>query len=240
MLLPDAALILVYLQMLRPTIVSQNVKFLGIGDTISKPVRLVKSIQDLSPKDFTTNDILIDAIESKAVVKVPNNTATDSTRVIILTNSTKVPKVEIYQRIYFYDVTTRVLFESYLINSLRIVNDIARIEQDSSGISRLKSLTKQGFLARRSNLQGEDLTVLVAQQKPFMDLSRLTFKDDALVRTESGDELFPADESEISGMFQDVTNILKKQMNFTTSTFKRRDGVWGTIRNGSWYKKSLE
>jgi hypothetical protein len=82
--------------------------------------------------------------------------------------------------------------------------------------------TIQSFVERRGNFQGHHLKAITEEDLPFIkiDLSSANYDETNQVYDVT---------QKVEGMYYDLFLILKEQLNFTTSIYKRKDGKWGPI-----------
>ena len=140
--------------------------------------------------------------------------------------------VRIEQEIYFFDETSSEIWESYSVNGVLTVRKVMRVANGTS----VERIDERGFLERRgSNLHGINFRVMCDNQRPYVvDMTpdaRLGIEN---VTSPSGDDLKRLDGEAFGGLFMEVHDIMKREMNFTADLFMRRDRRWGVFRNGSW------
>lgn len=141
----------------------------------------------------------------------------------------------INQRIFSLDVRTGELSESYQLQlqANKLVRNTLGAFRRGTGANdddwRFSPATEDTFLARRSDLQGIALRVMVSVQSPFIIFDESEHLNNANhFLTESNDKLAKMDDEEaIGGLFDELTDILVREMNWTASKFARVDRAWG-------------
>ena len=86
------------------------------------------------------------------------------------------------------------------------------------------------FLDRRTNFQGKHFIVMTEEQKPYIHFNS-TYKTKA--------RYFPHNQTYDIGHFThglilDILNVTMKHHNATFFLYKRKDGKWGSLKNGTW------
>ena len=149
------------------------------------------------------------------------------------------------QQMFFFDLRTKQLSESYEIGGAAVSRNLGTLTLLNGNYAFSRDV-KQGFLQRRSNLMGKRLKIVVDNQNPYLNLPQVRkvqtesshtintviFRQDldlsSKFTTPSGDEIIPLSHDEISGVFFEQTMVLSRELNFSTSYFRRVDRVWGT------------
>ncbi len=141
------------------------------------------------------------------------------------------------QRIFFVSEESSTLYEHYSVNNVTVHNDLARLDCEKHPQRKCQYLvlSSTGFLERRSNLQGLPLKAMTSSQYPYIIMRPPVNMTYGFESTASGDRMKDITNHPIGGMFLDVGNILRQEMNFTLSLFMREDKLWGHVwPNGSW------
>ena len=81
---------------------------------------------------------------------------------------------------------------------------------------------------------GVKLRVMTDEQRPFMIFDESI--DKMIHASKPEHHLIQIDESQTSGLIRQLFyHIMKREMNFSSETYVRKDRVWGApIENGSW------
>ncbi len=87
-------------------------------------------------------------------------------------------------------------------------------------------LSKDSFLARRSNLHGKQLRVIARRKEPtvIFPMSLKQGGESSWIRTASGDEVkdITANRTSMSGLYYDLLLVMERNMNFTSKIYIRR------------------
>ena len=141
-------------------------------------------------------------------------------------------KVQINQKVLFVKIPSLELFEAYFINDHLVKRNLGRISKNCSGICWDENV-KQNLVLRRQNFYGKHLKIMT-------ETSGMTMVLDQKYKTMA--PYFPDNDTYfvnhfVSGIHHDILMSLQNQLNFSTSIYKRGDGVWGFIdkhSNGSY------
>ena len=128
------------------------------------------------------------------------------------------------QEIFVLLKDTGRIFESYVINQIKVQRYIGTIDKH------LKWNANPDFVTRRSNFHGlhlKGLTELVEGPSTMFDSN---YKE--LAPFFKNNQTFLMN-NYFHGICKDVLEILQSQLNFTISIYKRKDGKWGNVRKSS-------
>ena len=141
-------------------------------------------------------------------------------------------KIGIDQRIYFYKMETKDLFESYQMNNIHVKQKLGHVEKITNSFTWDQEINPN-FIKRRSNFHGLILKGMTEFEGTLMN-ARKSYLQNA--------PYFPNNQTYqvnnyIYGVYQDILTILEKQLNFSTTLYKRKKTAWGSIypqKNGSY------
>ncbi len=87
-------------------------------------------------------------------------------------------------------------------------------------------LSKDSFLARRSNLHGKQLRAIALRYEPTVvfPMALMQGGESSWIRTASGDEVkdITANRTSMSGLYYDLLLVMERNMNFTSKIYTRR------------------
>lgn len=148
--------------------------------------------------------------------------------VLIKAQKSLTIRPSINEQVYFFDLDSQELFESYWINGIEVKHVLA-IFTDVQGLT---WIDHRLFLARRSNFQGLILKGLTERQPPFANFIRHV-DDDDMEPDPDDEELISMAKVEQNGFFYDILDYLKQDLNFSVAIFRRKDRRWGNAVNDS-------
>ena len=147
---------------------------------------------------------------------------------IIFVNNTKLIEAmtsRINQNILFVDVRTWKSYEHYEINNIKVMRNLGYFDSDQNYIS----INNSSFEERRKNFQGYHTKAITEVIIPYINLETSSAKFDEKSQT------YDVTES-VHGLHYDLFMLMQKQLNFTATLHKRKDGKWGptkVFQNGS-------
>ena len=218
----------------------------GIVRTFSKDGRTVSVRQNthaLSSKEIETNNLIIcgnDFAQSEIRLMIKLNPAAGVHLpwIILKTlgDSADDLQFRIDQRVFIFDSVSNVLSETYVINNISVQKNLYKFVKSGTDFEVKHLIPGQDFLKRRSNFMGKQLTVMTDMQKPFIIFEVPSNTQDNVLYSKSGDKLLKLDESTTDGLISRLFyNILRREMNFTTTSFVRADRKWGSKDSkGKW------
>ena len=155
---------------------------------------------------------------------------------LLITNNTnfevlfKTVKLNIHQGVYFMKDDSREVFETYVINGIKIQQIIGKIGEDESTFIWQEN---PNFIKRRSNFHGLHL-------KGMTDFEGQSIILDTSYKTKapyfSNNSTYKVNDY-VNGIYYSVLELLQSELNFTLSLFKRSDALWGVVNqhpNGSY------
>ena len=153
--------------------------------------------------------------------------------ILVVTNFTEevnFKSLAIDKEVYFLDTESLNVYEAFVINGIKTVNNLGQFGNDFQFIP--KSNFVDSFTKRRSNFQRSHLKAMIELEPPNTKFP-LDFKSKV--------QYFPEndtyDMTEVArGYFIDTLNSLKTTFNFTISYYKRGDGAFGVpykLSNGT-------
>ena len=125
---------------------------------------------------------------------------------------------KINQEIQFVNTESWEVYEHYTINNEKIQRKLGFFDKNFKYIP----TTLQSFVQRRGNFQGYHLRAITEEDPPTIKINLSSTNYDEI------NQVYDVTEN-IEGMYYDMFRILQKQLNFTTSIHKRKDGKWGPI-----------
>ena len=134
------------------------------------------------------------------------------------------------QEVYFFDLDDLVLREFYAVNGVSMLNTVYRYQEvTGGGIAVRENQPRTSYLKRRQDLKGVVLRVVVEDQTPYIAFKEM--KAPAKPANPDAPEVYSIDRfNATSGMFIDILALLGKELNFSTTLFRRYDEVWGGVK----------
>ncbi len=253
-----------YIQILHPVVIPHN------GTLVShfRQSCLSRS-RTLRPRRNDRGDRQVD-FEDSLVVLADLMTPTELTRLVNNTNGFSFarthPTLIVYfeakllideictdvrispdRRLFFFDHVSLVLSECYVVNMMFIRRELGKLIVDAEA-PYFNLSTNEGFLKRRSDLQGLRLRILLEDQNPFVmfrshqrpfegicSTGDCSIVVDGRCKPLVGQECdfsangtyYVIEDNAVHGLFWDVFNVLRAELNFTSEVKRRLDGVWG-------------
>ncbi len=156
----------------------------------------------------------------------------------------QMPKTNINQNIYFVNLNTGSLTETYYLGDVEVGNKIGQIEKVSPGNTSLTFVEEKmgdSYLQRRSNLMGHEFRGITEVQVPYTgiagEISLRQSKDNWLPTNNGVDLVKEIPRDLMYGLYFDVLFELEKVLNCSTTVLLRREkltGSFGQKVNGSW------
>ena len=131
----------------------------------------------------------------------------------------------INQDMKFVHVQTWKVYEHYKINNKSISNQLGFFNTSFDYVH----ITKKSFDDRRGNFQGYKLKAMTEECPPFIsiDISKSNYDEDSKTYDVT---------NTVWGLHQDLFLEMQKNLNFSATVHKRKDGKWGpttVLENGS-------
>ena len=146
----------------------------------------------------------------------------------IFVNNTKLMQslpTKINQNIQFVDVNTWKVYEHYVTNKRKILNELGSFDHDFSYIP----VTNSSFEERRSNFHGYQIKAMTANFEPY------TSADESAAILDIESQTYDVTQL-VEGLEIDSLQDMEKYLNFSTTLHKRKDGEWGlttVLENGT-------
>lgn len=138
--------------------------------------------------------------------------------------------LDIDQEVYFFNQGSLELKEFYRVNGIPMLNTVYRYKELADGsVTIRENQPRTSYLKRRQDLEGVLLKVVVEDQTPYIDFKEYPVPPRPFDPDEP--EVYPIDVfNATSGMFIDILHLLGKELNFSTTLFRRYDEVWGGVK----------
>ncbi len=135
-------------------------------------------------------------------------------------------QIKINQMVYVFDRLTWDQHEIYTINKNTVWQRLLYLNAASS-LMASDTLATSNFLERRMNFYGIHLKVMVARQAPF-NLVPTDEQRERVAIYHKGNATYDVT-GLVTGPFQTVLETMAARMNFTFSSYTRKDGWWGAL-----------
>ncbi len=188
---------------------SKKARMLSSMDTV---VALIKTEKELQ--------ITTDLVEE-------NNLGTSQTVLIILLN--QIPSVISYlggvridQEVFVINAKNKSVLDVYSINNSTVSSVVGTFDT----VFNLKYSDPEWSRSvhkRRQDFKGLHLKAMTEQQRPYL-VFESNFKTEA--KFSEKDQTYDVTDF-VSGMYYEILMVMAKNLNFTVSFHKRKDGVWG-------------
>ena len=154
--------------------------------------------------------------------------------ILVVTNFSKgefdFKSLTIDKEIYFLDTESLNVYEAFVINGIKTINNLGQFGNDFQFIPRSNFV--HSFTERRGNFQGLHLKAMIELEPPNTKFP-IDFKSKV--------QYFPENDTYdmtdvVSGYFIDTLDSLKETFNFSMSYYKRGDGAFGVpyqLSNGT-------
>ncbi len=178
----------------------------------------------------------------------------DFERRVLLDGRDEALQLPLDRRLFFFNETSLTLSEHYSVNGVQVDRVLGQVVFD--GRTYLNVTSPHGFLKRRSNLYGWVLRTLLEDQSPYIMFedhqvpnatlchprvpgrcamidadNKCRFFEGYQCNVVEDDTYYKIGErTPTRGLFQDVLEILQRELNFTVSTLRRVDGNWGSVK----------
>ncbi len=153
---------------------------------------------------------------------------------VSLKNIHKSIKTEINKRLFFLNSDTGVLEEVYYANSYRVANKLGYIETKKE--TELVWTTTKEFYSRRFDLRGLNVRMHgFPTEEPFSYFEPEVVRNAKWKKDKKGSLVADVTHEKFFGTLVETINILKQDLNFTTTTLLRKDHLigWPIIKNGT-------
>ncbi len=152
-----------------------------------------------------------------------------------------VKTIKINQQILFVFLPSLTVYEAYTVNEIQTVRRLSHFERYGVIPSMIRTVIDSPIpylLQRRSNFHGIHFRTMVEKEAGYLRLdpdykSKARFFENNRTYDVTGMTY---------GLFPDLLTLMEKQMNFTTTLYKREDGIWGVVNkldNGSYSMKGM-
>ena len=145
--------------------------------------------------------------------------------ILEMANDVKMIKsqIDIGQDIYFFNMSTKQLYETYSINGKQVTNYFGSSTWNESKYLDDKAYFKESFERRRNNFHGIEFKGMVDIYAPNVVLPKDFAK---IARYFSENETYDVTNL-VSGTYIDLLHLMENKLNFTTKLYLRKDKVWG-------------
>ena len=180
-------------------------------------------------KELPSNDIYINVQRSNTICDTEVEaqmviTDCQSLTLVVLKNATSIleeMECKVNEQVYFLNVDTKEVFETYIINNNKIVQKVGEINNELD----MKWFQSANFIERRMDFYGIHFKALVEQDGIWA-------KIDDKFSTEA--PFFPNNQTwdisdYVSGVVMDVLEEMKSKYNFTLRYYLRKDRKWGNV-----------
>ena len=134
-------------------------------------------------------------------------------------------KCKINEEVYLLDKDANKIFETYVINNNRVFREIGEVNENQE----FKWTESQNILQRRDDFHGAHLRAMVEQDGIWTRINDRIYSEATYF---TNNQTYDASEF-VSGTVIDILDIMKFQLNFTSSYYLRKDRKWGTVRKYS-------
>ena len=133
-------------------------------------------------------------------------------------------ELEIDQRVYLFQKSTQEVYETYVINKVRVQRKLGYIDQFVK-VFLWSDDVNSNFVRRRSNFHGVTMKAMTESVGKNLILDE-EYKTKAPYVPK--DQTFIVNEF-ASGLYMEVLGILQDRLNFTTVLYKRKFASWGFV-----------
>ncbi len=148
---------------------------------------------------------------------------------IYKSNSTFSTSFRIDQEVFMINTNTWEMRESYVVNGqhmdLLVGNYTWHLASRASFLYKDENHWMRALGKRRTDLFGQHLSVMTDEDYPYTTLDP-DFESKAVFHEKNGTYELTGF---VTGLYQEILDLLAKELNFTYTLYKRQDRVWGAI-----------
>ena len=145
-------------------------------------------------------------------------------------NQDLVGQIQIIKEAYFINLTSEEWYEEYYINGIKIRNLLGKVQQaNDSMVLKFDSLLPTNVLDRRSDFHGKHFVAMTEELKPCIFFQEELRKEARYFRNNDTFDVTKYTQ----GTFHEFYQTVLRHHNATVSYYKRNDGIWGSLVNGS-------
>ena len=134
------------------------------------------------------------------------------------------------QELFLINLQTKDWFEVYYLNGYRIENNLGRVELLNDSIHFIGNpFSKLYFMDRRKDFQGKHFVAMTEEQAPYIQFKANFMKDAKYFQENSTYEVT----NYMTGVILELIQEIMRFHNATIAFYKRKDGIWGSLKNGS-------